>query len=103
MTAENSAGFPTVTCHVERRGQTTAERQASYRAPNRRPGLVTVALLVPAAAIPDLQLAAAAMRRACHLLPGPLRDPISGKLVSAKSALTARPLAVDGYRQRGLA
>jgi hypothetical protein len=43
--------------------------------------------MVPIGAVPDLQEIAEALQGAPHLRPGPLRDPISGKLVSVKTAL----------------
>src|SRR5712671_1109549 len=78
-----------VTCDGEpRRGMTGAQRQARYRSRLRRGGgVVAVTVMIPASAITDFQLAAEALREATHLSLGPLRDPVSGKLVSAKSVL----------------
>jgi len=44
---------------------------------------------MPAGAAANMQEAAEAMRAFPHLRPGPLRDPISGKLVSAAAVLKA--------------
>lgn len=68
---------------------TSAQRQARYRARRQAAGLVHVTILVPSEAGPELQLSAEAMRQCPHLLPGPLRDPNSGKLVSARKVLAA--------------
>jgi len=66
---------------------TNAERQARFRAKAAGTGLTSVTLLVPTGAAVDLQLVVQALREWKHLGPGPLRDPLSGKLVSAKTAL----------------
>jgi hypothetical protein len=66
---------------------TGAERQARYRARLRRVGATAVTVMIPAGATPDLYLSAEALRASPHLRFGPLRDPVSGKLVSAKSVL----------------
>src|SRR6266851_180547 len=65
----------------------SAQRQARYRSRQKKAGFTEIALFVPPHAAPDLQLAAEALRQAPHLEIGPLRDPISGKLVSVKSVL----------------
>ena len=77
---------PAVTC---RSGATAAVRQARRRARLRESGLIPVTVIMPAGAAADMQEAAEAMRAFPHLRPGPLRDPISGKLVSAAAVLKA--------------
>lgn len=66
---------------------TSTQRQARYRAKLRERGAVPVTVIVPDHVVADLQLAAEALRVASHLCLGPLRDPVSGRFVSAKSVL----------------
>jgi hypothetical protein len=81
--AEISGVAPGVICDAgQRRRVAGARRQARYRQKQSAAGLVSVTVLVPSAAVPDLQQLAETIRDAPHLLPGPVRDPISGKLVS---------------------
>ena len=88
---DNSANKPPVASDgISRTGMKGAERSARYRARFRRLGIVQVNVLVPAHAAPDLLLLAEALRAATHLTLGPLRDPISGRLVAAKSVLRNR-------------
>jgi hypothetical protein len=54
---------------------------------NDAPALIAVTVMVPPGAVADIQLQAEVMHSFRHLIPGPLRDPSSGKLVSAKAAL----------------
>ena len=84
-----------VICDGQRRhGLTGAQRQPRFRAKVAETGLTSVTLLVPAGAAVDLQLVAQVLREWKHPVPGPLRDPLSGKLVSAKTALRHPALAV---------
>ena len=64
---------------------TNAQRQQRKRARLEAAGLVQCNLWVPVSAVAELRLLAAILRAHPHLLPGPLRDPVSGKLVSARS------------------
>jgi len=84
---ENLGGSPAVTCDARRGG--SAKRQARYRARLRQRNLIPTTSMVPIGAVPDLQEIAEALQGAPHLRPGPLRDPISGKLVSVKTARRA--------------
>jgi hypothetical protein len=87
-TAENSAGDPGISSDGSQWQRSPgAIRQARYRVKHRRVGLVDIMVVAPAAASADLQLQAEAMRAFKHLRPGPLRDPISGRLVSVKAVL----------------
>lgn len=63
-----------------------AARQARFRAKRRAEGLVQITIMVPAGSVADLQEMAAALRASPHLRPGPLRNPITGKLVRRKAA-----------------
>jgi hypothetical protein len=89
MMAEDSTAIPAVICDAvqERTGMTSAGRQARFRERQRQLGMIPVTVIVPAQTVADLQQIAAAMRAATHLVPGPLRDPLSGKLVSARHVL----------------
>lgn len=69
---------------------TNAERQQRKRARLARAGLVQCNLWVPAAAVAELQQQAELLRAHPHLVPGPLRDPVSGKLVSVRIERTGR-------------
>lgn len=60
---------------------TDAERQARFRTKRRAEGLVQITIMVPAGAVAEVQEMAAALRASPHLRPGPLRNPITGKLV----------------------
>jgi hypothetical protein len=91
MMGEILAADPAVTCD----GLTGAARQARYRERQRRQGLVAVTVVVPVAATSDLVQAAEAMRSAPHLTFGPLRDPLSGKLVSSKNRVARKPAVID--------
>lgn len=83
------------------RGLSGARRQARWRERQRLSGIAAITIMVPSAAGADLHLLAEAMRAAPHLRPGPLRDPVSGKLVSAKAVLAkgARAAVVVGAVQ----
>ncbi len=86
--AENPPADPAVTCDdANRPGLTGSQRQARHRARLRQAGLVAVTVVIPVHAAPEFQLAAEAMRLRPHLRLGPLRDPISGRLVFAKGVL----------------
>jgi hypothetical protein len=83
-----SSADPRVICDAKTRHRLKgAQRQARYRARLQQQSLVPTTVITPIGAHADLQEQAEALRRAPHLRPGPLRDPISGKLVSAKTVL----------------
>lgn len=87
---DGAAGAPqgVVTSH------TGAERQRRRRERLEQAGLAQCSLWVPVACLAELQQQAELLRAFPHLLPGPLRDPISGRLVSARSP-AGRRLAAD--------
>jgi hypothetical protein len=68
---------------VTRHRQENARRQRRKRERLEAAGLVQCNVWIPAAAVAELRLLAEILRAYPHLLPGPLRDPVSGKLVSA--------------------
>lgn len=68
-------------------GLTGRERQARWLRKQEAEGLAVVTIIVPAAAGPDLRLIAEALRADRSLVPGPLRDAATGRLVGAKAAL----------------
>lgn len=66
-----------------------AERQRRHKARMAAAGLVQVAVWVPAGAVAEVNAMAEALRIHRHLIPGPLFDSVSGKLVSLRKAVTA--------------
>ena len=70
---------------------TNAARQRRKRARLADAGLVQCNVWVPAAAAAELRLLAEILRTYPHLLPGPLRDPVSGKLVSTRARRPPSP------------
>jgi hypothetical protein len=85
--AENRNASPVVTRGAPPHGRTGAQRQARYRTRQREIGCIEITIIIPADAAADCRFIAEAMRAHPHLRPGPLRDPVSGKLVAAKRAL----------------
>jgi hypothetical protein len=71
-------------------GMTNAQRGARWRQRQRELGLSSVCLVIPKHLAPDLVLLAEALRADPHLEPGPLRDRVSGRLLSARSVLARR-------------
>jgi hypothetical protein len=69
---------------------TNAERQQRKRRKLETAGLVQCNVVVPAAAVAELQQQAELLRAYPHLVPGPMRDPVSGKLVSVRIGRTER-------------
>jgi hypothetical protein len=70
---------------VSRHTASNAQRQQRKRERLEAAGLVQCNVWVPASAAAELRLLAELLRAHPHLLPGPLRDPVSGKLVSARN------------------
>jgi hypothetical protein len=69
---------------VSRAGLTNAERQRRKRDRFAARGLTQCNVWVPPSAVDDLRLQAELLRDHPHLVPGPLRDPISGKYVGLR-------------------
>jgi hypothetical protein len=63
---------------------TRASRARRFRDKLSANGMVQLNLWVPVGAADDMRILAAIMREHPHLRPGPLRDPVSGKLVTAR-------------------
>lgn len=61
-----------------------SERQRRLRQRRERSGLLQLTLWVPAGAAADLRELAELLRAHPHLVAGPARDPVSGKLVSIR-------------------
>jgi hypothetical protein len=64
-----------------------AERQRRWRSAQRKSGIVTVTVDIPTGTAAELRLLAEALRENRDLMPGPLRNVSSGRLVSAKTVL----------------
>ena len=73
-------------------GLTGAQRAALYLERQRERGLVSVTILVPIGAVAEFREMGEALRTHPHLLPGPLRDPRTGRLVSVATALRSAPV-----------
>jgi hypothetical protein len=71
-------------------GLTNAQRQQRKRERLEAAGLVQCNVWVPQAAVAELRLLAEILRAHPHLLPGPLRDPVWGKLVAARKVRVDR-------------
>lgn len=69
---------------------TVSQRVSRYRARKRSIRIVSVTVLVPTGARADLRMLAEALCVEPELRPGPLRNPRSGRLVSAKTVLSRR-------------
>jgi hypothetical protein len=69
---------------------TNAARQRRKRQKLETAGLVQCNVVVPAAAVAELQQQAQLLRAYPHLVPGPMRDPVSGKLVSVRIGRAGR-------------
>jgi hypothetical protein len=69
---------------VSRTGLTNAERQRRKRDRFAARGLTQCNVWVPPSAVDDLRLQAELLRDHPHLIPGPLRDPVSGKYVGLR-------------------
>jgi hypothetical protein len=65
--------------------RTNAERQRRKRDKATARGLAQCNVLAPRRVHPDLRLQAEIIQQHPHLVPGPLRDPVSGKYVALRS------------------
>lgn len=64
--------------------KTNADRQRRKRDRLTAGGLKQCNIWVPASAHPDIHLMAELLQRYPHLVPGPLRDPVTGKFVALR-------------------
>ena len=78
-----------------------AERQRKHRARQREAGFVSLTLMVPYEAVAELAIQAEALRTNPKLAPGPLRNPRTGRLISAKSVLTPNRNAGNDEKASG--
>jgi hypothetical protein len=86
---------------VARHDHTNSQRQRRKRDRLAARGLTQCNVWVPASALPDIRLPAELLRQHPHLVPGSLRDLVSGKFVALRHVRSAKDDATVTMRVRG--